>query len=60
MIVPPHDIPVGKKLMVENAGRSLQRLGKTASKTTSSGTRKIFPVEPERSERAPASICVAI
>ena len=38
--------------MVESAGRSLQRLGNMASNTTSSGTRRICPVEPERSERA--------
>jgi len=41
-------MPVAKKLMVENAGRSLQRIGKVALKLTSSGTRRIRPVEPER------------
>ena len=55
MTVPPHEIPVGKKLMVEKAGRSLQRLGNMASNTTSSGTLKDLPGRA-RAERTRSGI----
>jgi hypothetical protein len=57
-MVPPHDIPDGKKPMVENAGRLLQSFGNTASKATSLGTRTIRPVAAERTERVGASTSV--
>src|SRR5262245_5549688 len=57
-MVPPHDIPVGKKPMADNAGRLLQSSGKIASKTTSSGIRSVRPVAPERTDRARASTSV--
>src|SRR5215471_9360345 len=54
--VPPHDMPVAKKLIVERAGRSLHVRGKTAWKETSPGICMIFPVDPERIARPGASI----
>src|SRR6267378_2565470 len=56
-IVPPHDMPVAKKLMVERAGRSLQVRGNSAWKATSPGICKTRPVDPERIMRPGASIC---
>src|SRR6266849_6335200 len=56
-IVPPHDMPVAKKLMVERAGRSLQVRGNCAWKETSLGICKTRPVDPERIMRPGASIC---
>src|SRR5215469_9370103 len=56
-IVPPHDMPVAKKLMVERAGRSLHVRGSTAWKETSPGICMILPVDPERITRPGASIC---
>ena len=49
-MVPPQDIPVAKKLIVWNAGASLQRCGNRASMETSSGMRTTRPLEPERIE----------
>ena len=55
-IVPPHDIPVAKKLIVERAGRSLQMRGKSALMETSPGICMTRPVAPERIVRPGASI----
>ena len=43
MMVPPQDMPEAKKLMLAPAGMSLQRAARTASRLTSSGTRKADP-----------------
>lgn len=59
-MVPPHDIPDGKKPMVENAGAPLQNTGKTASKDTSLGIRTTRPFAAERTERVVASTPVEI
>jgi hypothetical protein len=54
-MVPPHDIPDGKKPIVKNAGRLLQSVGSTASNATSFGMWITRPVAPERMERTGAS-----
>lgn len=58
MITPPQDIPDAKKLMEAKTGRSLQFSGSRASNLTSSGTRTVAPVDPERTERDAASTWV--
>src|SRR5262249_52972376 len=50
-MAPPHDIPEGKKLIAEYAGRWLHRSGSMASNTTSFGIRTMRPVAPDRTKR---------
>ena len=52
-MVPPHDMPLAKKLMVDSAARRLQLWGSSASKRTSSGMRTISVVAPDLIERVP-------
>ena len=58
-MVPPHDVPLAKKLIVDNAACRRQVCGSMASKRTSSGMRIESAVAPEWIARAPASTNVA-
>ena len=54
-MVPPHDMPSAKKLMVDRTARCWQFCGNRASKRTSSGMRMVCEVAPERIARDGAS-----
>ena len=58
-MVPPHDVPLPKKLMVDSAACRRQVCGSSASKRTSSGIRSVAPDAPERIARPAASTRVA-
>ena len=47
-MVPPHDVPLAKKLMVDSAARCRQVCGNSASKRTSSGIWTADRDAPER------------
>ena len=58
-MVPPHDVPLAKKLMVDSAACRPQVCGNSASKRTSLGIRIAVREAPERIARACASTSVA-
>src|SRR5258707_5812533 len=58
-MVPPHDIPDGKKSIDRPALRSAHRDARYVSTTTSAGKRITRPVTPQRNDRVSASDAVA-